>query len=80
MDKIEIIQPDLIVMDIKMGDCDGLEMLEEIREYYADLPVIICSAYDSYRYDLKTIAADYFITKSCDLTDLKIKINRALES
>lgn len=80
IDKIEIYQPDLIVLDIKMGGCDGLEMLQEIREYYADLPVIICSAYDSYRYDLKTIAADYFITKSGDLAELKLKINRTLEA
>ena len=58
----------------------GLEMLQEIRRWYADLPIIIFSAYDSYKYDIKAIAADYYVVKSLDLTELKTKIGRALET
>ncbi len=78
--KIEVYQPDIVILEIKLVDCDGLEMLQEIREYDNDLPVIICSAYESYRYDIRTIAADYFISKSCDLTELKSKIDRVLDT
>jgi len=50
-----------------------------IREKYYDLPVVLCSAYSMFGADLKTIAADYYVVKSSDLTELKMKINRALE-
>jgi len=78
--KIKSLQPDAIVLDIRLVDCDGLKMLTLIRNTYNDIPVIICSAYDSYRYDTRAIAADYYVVKSFDLTELKAKIERALQS
>jgi DNA-binding NarL/FixJ family response regulator len=50
-----------------------------IREHFPDLPIIICSAYDSYRYDARTIAADAYVVKSFDFGELKMQIQRALE-
>ncbi len=41
---IDLFQPDVVVLDIKLGDYDGLELLKEIRNEYYDLPVILCSA------------------------------------
>ncbi len=78
--RIECFQPHLIVLDIRLIDCDGLELLQEIRNCYPEIPVIICSAYDSYRHDIKTIAADYYVIKSFDLSELKSKIERSLET
>ncbi len=80
LNKIELFQPDLIVLDIRLIECDGLELLQEIRNCYPETSVIICSAYDSYRDDIKTIAADYYVIKSFDLSELKSKIERALET
>lgn len=77
IEKIEVAQPDILIMEITLAHCDGVEMLHKIREHRPDLRVIICSAYDLYDYDLS--AADYFITKSHDLTKLKTMIDRALE-
>jgi DNA-binding response OmpR family regulator len=79
---IELIQqhaPDLIVLDIVIGQYDGLDILQNIRNAYYDIPVILCSAYSSFKYDLRSIAADYYVVKSLDLTELKIKIHMALE-
>lgn len=78
--KIKTLQPDAVVLDIRLVDCDGLEMLALIRDSYNDIPVIICSAYDSYRYDRRAIAADYYVIKSFDLTELKAKLARALQT
>ncbi|MGB6378425.1 MAG: hypothetical protein WBG24_17060, partial [Syntrophobacteria bacterium] len=50
-----------------------------IRNLYHDLPVILCTAYDTYKYDQKSIAADYYIVKSFDLSELKMAIERAIE-
>jgi DNA-binding response OmpR family regulator len=44
------------------------------------LPVIICSAYGSYKVDIKSIAADAYVVKSSDLTELKKKIAQVLET
>ena len=79
MEMIEQQRPDLIVLDIKMGKYNGLDLLQDIRNTYYNLPVILCSAYSSFKYDLMSIAADFYVVKSADLTELKIKINMALE-
>lgn len=79
---IELIKkerPDLVVLDIKMAEHDGLDLLQDIRKDFYNIPVILCSAYSSFKGDLKSIAADYYVVKSADLTELKQKIKMALE-
>ncbi len=80
VDEIEHLKPDLILLDIRLGQINGLDILQEIRDRYYDMPVILCSAYPSFRYDIKAIAADYFVTKSIDLIELKFTIKMAFES
>jgi len=80
LEKIEEEKPDLVVLDIKMGEYNGLDVLQEIRNKYYDLPVILCTAYDTFKEDIKSIAADFYVIKSFDLTELKNKIAMALES
>ncbi|MBW1787778.1 MAG: hypothetical protein JRK53_14330 [Deltaproteobacteria bacterium] len=53
--------------------------LNDIRNAFHDLPVILNTAYESYKHDMKSIAADYYVVKSSDLRDLKLKIKMALE-
>lgn len=77
---IEKEKPDLIILDIKMADCNGLDVLQTIRNKYYNLPVILSTAYESYKGDIKSIAADFYVVKSSDLTELKRKIKRALEA
>jgi DNA-binding response OmpR family regulator len=79
IEELEISKPNLIVLDIRLVEYDGLQILLEIREHFPDLPIIICSAYDSYRYDARTTAADAYVVKSFDFGELKMKIQRALE-
>lgn len=80
LERIEKETPDLIVLDIKMAGYNGLDLLQEIRNRFYNLPVILCSAYDSFKRDIKSIAADFYVVKSSDLTQLKKTIVRALES
>ncbi|MFZ5994835.1 MAG: response regulator [Thermodesulfobacteriota bacterium] len=80
LERIEKERPDIILLDIKMADYDGLDLLQDIRNKYYNLPVILCTAYDSYKSDVKTIAADSYVIKSFDLTELKKRITQALES
>ena len=70
--------PDIIVLDIRMGEWNGLDLLQDIRNTYYSMPVILCSAYSSFKHDMKSVAADYYVVKSGDLTELKTRINMAL--
>lgn len=79
MELIEQKRPDLVLLDIKLGKEDGLDLLQDIRNTYYDLPVVICTAYSDFKYDLKSIAADYYVEKSSDLRVLKTKIKMAFE-
>ena len=79
MEMIERDKPDLVILDIKMAEHDGLDLLQEIRKDFYNIPVVLCSAYSSFRGDLKSIAADYYVVKSADLSELKQKSKMALE-
>ena len=50
--------PDLVVLDIRMPVMDGLEALGEIIGRERNIPVIIHSAYSSYKDDFISWAAD----------------------
>ena len=34
-------KPDLIILDIKMPDYNGLDLLQDIRNHFYDLPIIL---------------------------------------
>lgn len=70
--------PDVLVLDIKLGEDSSLDILRNIRNTYDELPVILCTAYPHFKYDLKSVGADYCVLKSSDMSDLKLKVKMAL--
>jgi len=78
LEKVWEATPDLIVLDIRMPVMDGLEALGKIIGKERNIPVIIHSAYSSYKEDFMSWAADDFVVKSADLTELKRKIKDLL--
>jgi DNA-binding response OmpR family regulator len=79
MEFIEDERPDLVVMDRKLGKYDGVDLLQDIRKSFDQLPVIICTAYPGVRHNLKLVAPDDYVLKSSNLSELKLKIGKALE-
>ena len=79
LDLISSEKPSVVVLDIRMDDCDGLDFLQELRNTYPELPIVLNTAYDSYREDVKSVAADYYVVKSYDLTELKTRIASLLK-
>ena len=79
MTLIDETKPDLIVLDVRLDQYDGLDLLQEIRNTHYNLPVILCTAYATFKYDLKSVVADYYVVKSSDLSELKAKIKMAVE-
>jgi len=80
LEKVAENPPDLIVLDIRLADMSGIEVLEEIRKTNEELPVIMCTAVRGLKDDFTiwdSKVSDY-ITKPVDLEDLKAKIKKAL--
>jgi DNA-binding response OmpR family regulator len=72
-------RPDLVTLDIRMGSGpDGIESLRRIKERHPGLPVVLVTAYGEYRSDFGTWAADGYVVKSADLTELNARISRLL--
>ncbi len=69
---------DLVILDIKMPGMDGVEALGKFLGRDNKIPVIINSAYDSYKDNFMSWAADSYVIKSADLTELKQKVKEAL--
>lgn len=63
--------PDLVTVDIKMPEEDGISLLREIKERWPRLPVVICTAYPVYRQEFGAWASDAYVVKSADLGELK---------
>jgi CheY-like chemotaxis protein len=78
LEKVLEVTPDLVVLDIRMPVMDGLEALGKIIGKERNIPVIIHSAYSSYKEDFMSWAADDFVVKSADLTELKRKVRELL--
>jgi DNA-binding response OmpR family regulator len=73
-------EPDIVLLDIKLGeDFNGLDLAQEVRNNFQNLPIIIVTAYDTYQEDIKSVAADFYVIKSHDLTELKNRIKQASE-
>ena len=70
---------DVVVLDIAMPGMDGIEALGRILDRNRQLPVVLNTAYSSYKDDFMTWAADAYVTKSSDLTTLKQRVKEALQ-
>ncbi len=75
-------QPDLVLMDVRMPDVNGLELLPQLK---ADLPtcnVIVITALNDYRIAdlLYESGADGFLTKPVRLEDLDHAVHRLLNA
>ncbi|UCC78317.1 MAG: response regulator [Candidatus Zixiibacteriota bacterium] len=69
---------DLVILDIKMDDLDGLEVLENIRTETNKVPVILNSAYSTYKNNFTSWLADAYLVKSSNLSELKDKVQELL--
>jgi len=69
---------DLVVLDIGMPDMDGLAAMQKILDVDRKLPVVINTAYPSFKDDFQSWSADAYVVKSGDLTELFSEIETAL--
>ncbi len=70
--------PDIVIMDINMPKMDGIEAMGRILSKNKEIPVIINTAYSNYKDSFMSWAADAYVVKSSDLSELKDKIKEVL--
>jgi DNA-binding NtrC family response regulator len=72
----------LVILDIRLPDMNGLDLLRAIREVEPDIPVIVMTAYTDVKVAvdaMKAGATDY-LQKPFELDELKVIVSRALEN
>ncbi len=79
LDLVRAVPIDLVVLDIKMGNENGLDVLAEIKRKDPLLPVVLHSAFNTYKADFKSWLANEYLVKTPDLRELKAKIGRLLD-
>lgn len=80
MAKVKDFEPEVIVLDIRLEGIEGLEVLEQIKGYDPGLPVILNSAYATYKANFSSWIADDYVVKSPDLTELKSTIRKYVKA
>ncbi|MFO7459605.1 MAG: response regulator [Desulfatiglandales bacterium] len=73
-------RPDLILLDLKLGEASGLDVLKKLRKENGTMPVILCTAYTISSQQAVAMGADDVVSKSSDLSDLKVKIRKIISS
>lgn len=73
-------KPDLVILDVKMPEMHGFEVLEKIRDENHEVPVLICSAYPKLGKDpsVATMGVIGFINKPIDIGTLRTEVRRAM--
>ncbi|WP_028573716.1 sigma-54-dependent transcriptional regulator [Desulfonatronovibrio hydrogenovorans] len=74
-------QFDLILMDVRMPEMDGIELLEKVKQVDPDATIVMMTAYGSIETAVQAIkmGAYDFITKPFDIPDLVRHIKKGLE-
>ncbi len=69
----------LVILDIKLeGEEGGLRTLSLLKKRNKDLPVILNSAYSTFKNNFQTWLADDYLVKSSNLKEIKGKIRDLL--
>jgi len=70
--------PDAVVLDINMPGMDGVETLARLHNLNHRLPIVLNSAYATYRNQFVTWIADAYVVKSSNLEELSRTVQSVL--
>ena len=74
-------QPDIVLLDLKLPDADGLSLLPQVKKTWTEAEVIVLTGHGSIEVAVEATkrGAYYFQPKPFDCSTLKLQIERALE-
>lgn len=84
-DMVRELHPDILITDIRMPGCDGLELIEKVKESIAELEIIIISGYAHFAYAQTAIkfgVGDYLLKpiNKIELNSTLCKLKERIEN
>lgn len=72
LELVEELRPDVLLLDIRMGETDGLSALERLKQDRPELPILVLSMYDNPTYTARAVAlgANGYLLKGCNREEL----------
>jgi len=72
-------EPDVLVLDLRLPDTDGIALLQTIRRSHPTLPVVVTTAYVSMEPLISVLKLEHsaYLVKPYDLNDLAARIDAA---
>lgn len=78
LEKLEVLEPDVVLTDIRMPYMDGLTLAERIRQKYPSMKILIFSGFDDFEYAKKAIKLNVteYILKPVNVEELTAILRR----
>ena len=70
---------DIIFMDIKLGDSNGIDVAREIKEICPDVMLVYVTAFQDYVYDVFDTVPIGFVVKPFDEEEINVCLKRAIK-
>lgn len=81
LEKLQSYDPDIVITDLQMPLCNGIETIEKIRARNKKIPIIIISAYkdDEYLFKAANLDIQGYVLKPLDIDLLEEKLTKIYE-
>jgi DNA-binding response OmpR family regulator len=77
LQQLSAFHPDVLVLDLRLPDTDGIALLQQIRQGHRDLPVVVTTAYVSMEPLMSVLELGHsgYLVKPFDLGELGARID-----
>lgn len=78
-EKIEKLQPDIVLTDIKMPVMNGIELIRKTKIKYPDIEFVVLSGYGEYEFTSQAMeeGVRHYVLKPCDEEKIVMVLNKA---
>ncbi|MFB9133635.1 quorum-sensing sigma-54 dependent transcriptional regulator LuxO [Vibrio olivae] len=80
LDSLNVRTPDLILLDLRLPDMTGMDVLYQVKSEHPDVPVIFMTAHGSIDIAVEAMryGAQDFLIKPCEADRLRVTVNNAI--